>query len=71
MTIIEWANRELEVLTGHLAYLKSGAARFYDQAAHADRTKDCIAMLERQIEEWKALMDQHGIIVSRPNTSEA
>ena len=74
MTIIDWANRELDVLKGQLAYLSSGAARFYDGSepeAATDRTGDCIAMVERHIEEWKRLMRQNGIVEKRPERDES
>ena len=62
MFIAEWANRELEVLKGQLAYLNTGAARFYDALSRdtqSDRTDDCVAMVQRQIEYWKRLMSDH------------
>lgn len=74
MTIAEWANRELRVLKGQLAYLNSGAARFYDGSVRddcSDRTNDCVAMVQRQIDEWKRLMVQHGISVEMPTTTDA
>ena len=52
------------MLKGQLAYLNSGAARFYDASSRdtqSDRTNDCIAMVQHQIEDWKRLMSEHGI----------
>ena len=73
MTIVEWANRELAVLKGQLAYLNSGAARFYDgpeRDADHDRTIDCVTMVERQIGEWERLMAQHGIEIHKPSIAD-
>ena len=74
MFIAEWANRELEVLKGQLAYLNTGAARFYDvpsRDTQSDRTDDCVAMVQRQIEYWKRLMSDHGISVQEKELNQS
>jgi hypothetical protein len=73
MTIVEWANRELAVLKGQLAYLNSGAARLYDnwdRDAARDRTTDCVTMIECQIGEWERLMAQNGIEICTPSVAD-
>lgn len=62
--MVEWANEELSVLEAHLAFFKLGEARIFDGRSHRvenDVTNEYIAMIERLIEEWTALMAQHNI----------
>ena len=65
--MVEWANEELSVLEGHLAFFKLGEARIFDGRSHSaetDVTHEYIALIERHIEEWTARMALHNIPVA-------
>ena len=52
------------MLKGQLAYLNLGPLDFTmlpSRDTQSDRTNDCIAMVQHQIEDWKRLMSEHGI----------
>ena len=62
--MVDWANEELSVLEGHLTFFKLGEARIFDgrsRSARNDVTHEYIAMIERHIGEWTALMALHNI----------
>jgi hypothetical protein len=64
--MVEWANEELAEFQAHVAFLKLGSARIFDCRKHAEQTDvtpQYIALIERHIEEWVALMSFHNIRV--------
>jgi hypothetical protein len=67
--MIDWANEELAVFQGHLTFLKLGSARIFrgqSGGAEVDVTLEYIALIERHIDEWTALMARHNIAVYSP-----
>ena len=57
----DWVNEELAILQGHLAFLRLGFGRICPGSEDNDVTLEYAALIERHIEEWKQLMDRHGI----------
>ena len=69
--MLEWANEELAVFQGQLAFLKLGSVRICTVSRRArelptDLTDDYVALIENFIEEWTALMALHNIPVQSP-----
>ena len=67
--MVEWANEELAVFQGQLAFLKLGSARIFDSRVRGEKndvTQEYIALTERHIEEWTALMALHNIRLQSP-----
>ena len=64
MTITELANRELDILTGQLAYLKLSISNNNSDADNEGNGRSAyISMIARHIEEWKRLMAEYGVAV--------
>ena len=68
--MLEWANEELAVFQGQLAFLKLGSARICAggraRELPNDVTEEYIALIESFIGEWTALMALHNIPVQWP-----
>jgi hypothetical protein len=68
--MLEWANEELAVFQGQLAFLKLGSARICTgrraRETPNDVTEEYVALIENFIEEWNALMALHNIPVQSP-----
>jgi hypothetical protein len=68
--MLEWANEELAVFQGQLAFLKLGSARICTghraRELPNDVTQEYIALIEHFIAEWTALMALHNIPVHSP-----
>jgi hypothetical protein len=64
MTIAELANRELDILTGQLAYLKLSVSSHNSEADREESDHSAyMTMIARHIEEWKRLMAEYGVAV--------
>ena len=69
--MLYWANEELTVFQGQLAFLKLGSARICTGGRRArelpnDVTQKDIALIEHLIAEWTALMAIHNIPEQSP-----
>ncbi len=64
--MIEWANQELSTLEGQLAFWRGGVARIFNGPASDDEiTEAVIATLEKHVEDWRVLMNEHNIPVQK------
>ena len=68
--MLEWANEELAVFQGQLAFLKLGSARICTgrraRELPRDVTEEYVALIENFIEGWSALMALHNIPEQSP-----